>query len=172
MPAQTGIDRNMAVQEKIRRSKRGRGYEQRRPEQNAQAFGTAATAAAAATRSVKAREQRPQSPGVGQAVNTDLGGQLSRRVQSGAIDDQQAQRVAGERQLLEAKFGPQWREKVYGQTGAFQNARTKLAANPQSDRLKALVEQLMAKRKGAVEGARRKRDRGSFERFKEGASGQ
>ena len=186
MPAQTGIDRNMQVQEKIRRRKAG-GYggvykgaslqpgqvtpkSIAPPQQNARAFGTAA---AAAQRSAQGREshQAPTgNPSVGQAVNTAIGAQLQRRVKSGAIDDQQAKRVAGERSLLEAKFGPDFREKAFGGTGAFQKARSQVAANPDSERLQNVLDKLKSKRKTAVNQARRSRDRGSYDRFKQGAS--
>lgn len=190
MPAQTARafanpDRHMAVQNKIRARRRkvpgieARGFKTApvrnaaiaapEREQDATALGerfnALGPAAAIATRTAAA-----QNPAVGGAVNTAIGSQLQRRVESGAIDDQQAQRVAGERALLEAKFGPDFREKVFGATGAFQKARTQAAANPENERLQAVLDRLLAKRKKAVGQARYTRDRNSYTQFKQGAS--
>lgn len=47
-----------------------------------------------------------------------LGTQLSNRVSSGAITQQQAQQTAQQRRLFEAAFGQDWRKKVFGKGGA------------------------------------------------------
>lgn len=62
--------------------------------------------------------RQPGSPGVGGAVQPGLGAQLSNRVQSGAINQGQAQKVAQQRQMLKKAFGSDWRTKVFGKGGA------------------------------------------------------
>ena len=48
----------------------------------------------------------------------NVGSQLRRRVQGGAISGQQAQTVARQRQLLQKAFGTDWRKQVFGAGGA------------------------------------------------------
>lgn len=98
----------------------------------------------------------PKGPAIGRAEQPGLGAQLTRRVQSGAIDQAQAQQTVQDRALLEQAFGPDWRNKVFGGTGVVQKARIGLKANPTDPRQKALVEQLKKKRSGALERARAK----------------
>lgn len=62
--------------------------------------------------------RQPGAPGVGAAMQPKLGAQLSNRVQSGAIDQSQAQRTAQQRGLLRKAFGSDWRTKVFGAGGA------------------------------------------------------
>lgn len=62
--------------------------------------------------------RQPGSPGVGGAMQPKLGAQLSNRVQSGAIGQGQAQKVAGQRQMLQKAFGSDWRKQVFGAGGA------------------------------------------------------
>lgn len=62
--------------------------------------------------------RQPGSPGVGGAMQPKLGAQLSNRVQSGAINQGQAGKVAQQRQMLQKAFGSDWRTKVFGQGGA------------------------------------------------------
>jgi hypothetical protein len=86
-------------------------------------------------------------PAIGPAVNTDLGAQLSGRVSSGAIDQQQAQQVAHDRAILEAHYGPGWRVKVFGGAGRVQRLRKDIAEHgPDELGAKARLGQLLAKR--------------------------
>lgn len=61
---------------------------------------------------------QPGAPGVGAGMQPKLGAQLSNRVQSGAINQGQAQRTAQQRGLLRKAFGSDWRTKVFGAGGA------------------------------------------------------
>lgn len=88
----------------------------------------------------KRRKRQPVGP-------KNIGGQLERRVSSGAIDMAQAKKVAGQRQTLRKAYGKDWRNKVYGDTGYARRTRTALAKNPTSQRLQALNKQLMERRK-------------------------
>jgi hypothetical protein len=97
------------------------------------------------------------APAVGSAIQAELGGQLSRRVDAGAIDQGQAEKVAHDRALLEAAYGPNWRVKVFGDKGYVQRTRQGLAENPNDPQIKALYEQLMRQRSAALERAKRKR---------------
>lgn len=58
------------------------------------------------------------SPGVGSNMQPKLGAQLSNRVQSGAINQGQAGKVAQQRRMLQKAFGPDWRKQVFGAGGA------------------------------------------------------
>lgn len=62
--------------------------------------------------------RQPGSPGVGAGIQPKLGAQLSNRVQSGAIGQAQAGKVAQQRAMLQKAFGSDWRTKVFGQGGA------------------------------------------------------
>jgi len=55
---------------------------------------------------------------ISSAIQPGLGGQLSRRVASGAISESQAQRTATQRDLLKEAFGSDWRTQVFGKGGA------------------------------------------------------
>lgn len=94
--------------------------------------------------------QRRAAPGI------ELGGQLQRRVKSGAIDQAQAEQTARQRQTFKAAFGPDWRAKVYGDRGYAQRTRTALAKNPDNPQVAALNKQLMARRQQMLEAARAK----------------
>lgn len=61
---------------------------------------------------------QPGSPGVGHAIQPKLGAQLSNRVQSGAINQGQAGKVAQQRRMFQKAFGPNWRKQVFGAGGA------------------------------------------------------
>lgn len=52
------------------------------------------------------------------AAPVKLGAQLQGRVQSGAIDQAQAQKTARQRLMLKKAFGSNWREDVYAGSGA------------------------------------------------------
>lgn len=62
--------------------------------------------------------QAPGGPRVGGVMQAKLGAQLSNRVQSGAISQGQAGKVAQQRKMLQKAFGSDWRNKVFGQGGA------------------------------------------------------
>lgn len=49
---------------------------------------------------------------------TPIGKQLQGRLKSGAIDSEQAQKVARQRTMLKNAFGSDWRTKVFGAGGA------------------------------------------------------
>lgn len=95
----------------------------------------------------------------------DLGQQLSRRVAAGAINPDQAEKTAHDRELLERTYGPDWRVKVFGDRGYVQRTRQALAENPDDPQTRALYEQLMKQRNAALErvpmGRPRKRRRPS-----------
>lgn len=61
--------------------------------------------------------QRP-SQNAGLNAPVKLGAQLRSRVQSGAINQSQAQKTARQRLLLKNAFGSNWREDVYAGSGA------------------------------------------------------
>jgi hypothetical protein len=94
-------------------------------------------------------------PAVGPAVNTKLGAQLSGRVSSGAIDQQQAEQVAHDRALLEEHYGPDWRDKVFGGAGRVQRLRKSISEKgPGEFGAKARLGQLLAKRNRMLEQAK------------------
>lgn len=101
--------------------------------------------------------QRRGGPGVGQARKApglEIGGQLQRRVKSGAITTEQAERTARERQTLKKQFGDDWRKEIGGGGGKLREARQKLAENPNDPRLIALNKSLQTRRQKALETAR------------------
>lgn len=61
----------------------------------------------------------PQTPQRGEGLNAPvkLGAQLQGRVQSGAIDQAQAQKTARQRLLLKKAFGSDWRSQVFAGSG-------------------------------------------------------
>jgi len=92
----------------------------------------------------------------GQAMPGPGGAQLERRVQAGAITQEQAQKTMQQRQTLQKAFGKDWRTKVYGDRGYAQRTRSALAKNPDSARLAALNKKLMERRSKMLEAARKK----------------
>lgn len=104
-------------------------------------------------RSVQSREVMGASQGVADAEMPGLGGQLTRKVQAGEIDSAQAQRTAGERARLEEAYGPNWRQKVYGDKGYMQRVRQALEERPDDPEVQALYKQLLAERKRMLEAA-------------------
>ncbi len=101
--------------------------------------------------------ERGQGVGLGtQAMPGPGGGQLARRVESGAITGDQAQKTMQQRQTLQKAFGPDWRTKVFGDRGYMQRTRTALAKNPKNPRLAALNKKLMERRQQMLEAARKK----------------
>lgn len=110
---------------------------------------------------VDAAEQRPAraQPGVGDARNLDLGNQLARRVQQGAISEDQAQQTMHEREILKAAFGKDWRSKIpmpeAGGGRNFRELRTDLAGEGQGDpNLEQAYQEALKSRLEAVEQAR------------------
>lgn len=87
-----------------------------------------------------------QRPARGNAIAnpSKIGGQLAGRVASGAINEQQATKVAGQRQMLRKAFGSNWRQDIYGKGGA------KGISGPFAQR------QVAAKRQQGLERAKRK----------------
>lgn len=92
---------------------------------------------------------------IGNAVQPDLGAQLSRRVSSGAIDQAQAQQVAKDRALLEQVYGPNWRDKVFGGAGRVRRLRQNVASDEPGNS-KDRLQELLAKRKSFLEKAQAK----------------
>lgn len=84
-----------------------------------------------------------------------LGRQLSRRVSSGEISQEQAERTAQERSVLAKTYGPDWRRKVYGDRGYTQRTRRQLAENPNDPALQALYTNLLKRRQSMLNRARR-----------------
>lgn len=114
------------------------------------------------------RPQMGNRPGVGPAQRVGgrgrasasqgggIGRQLQSRVQSGAITQEQAQRTAQQRQTLQKAFGPDWRTKVFGATGAVKSARKGLAKHPDSARFQGLNKALLDRRRQLLEQAKKK----------------
>lgn len=75
------------------------------------------------------------------------GAQLARRVASGAISQEQAQKTMQQRQTLRKAYGADWRTKAYGDLGYVRRTRQALAKNPSNPQLIALNKQLMQRRK-------------------------
>jgi len=111
------------------------------------------------------QQRGPLAPGrpgrrVGQArvsgaMQPGLGNQLSRRVAAGEIDQTQAQRTSNERAELKTAFGPDWRQKIYGED--VQALRQGLAGAHKGDpRYQGAMKVVMDARKKALERARAK----------------
>lgn len=110
----------------------------------------------AAEQAMPQRERRTGRGRVGGASTPGLGRQLTSRVQSGAISQEQAQKTAQQRQLLEKAFGADWRTKVFGDAGYVRRARGAMAKNPQDPQVAALNKQLMERRQKALAAARKR----------------
>ena len=122
--------------------------ERRRPQQrNAGALGPAAA--------VATRRAQSAGPAIVSQSGLSLGRQLSRRVNEGAISQEQGERTARERNELERVYGPDWRQKVFGED--VQRLRVGLAGaqkgNPQ---YQAAAQQIKEARKKALEKARKR----------------
>lgn len=107
---------------------------------------------------------RGKGHGLAGAEIPGLGGQLSRRVNAGAITQDQALRTARQRQTFKAVFGDDWRTKVFGDRGYAQRTRTALAQNPDDPQVAALNKQLMERRQRLLQAAQ--------ERLAQGGSAQ
>lgn len=96
-----------------------------------------------------------QGTAVGNAVMPGPGGaQLARRVASGAINQEQAQRTMQQRQTLRKAFGPDFRQKVFGDVGYLQRTRAALAKDPNNPQVAALNKQLMQRRQKMLAAAK------------------
>jgi hypothetical protein len=87
-----------------------------------------------------------------QGFQAGLGRQLSSRVSSGAISQEQAEGVAKDRAALKRHYGESWRKRLYGDTDIV-DLRRKLKAEPTNPELTSLYDKLMAKRRRLIEGA-------------------
>lgn len=56
----------------------------------------------------------PKENGIEGNFQAGIGRQLTNRVNSGAITQNQAQKIAAQRRLLRNAFGDNWRQKVFG----------------------------------------------------------
>lgn len=97
---------------------------------------------------------------VSSGAQAGLGRQLSRRVKSGAITQEQAQKTAGERKTFREAFGKDWRTKVSGDRGYVQRTRLAAAKDPSNPRLAALNKKLMERRSRMLKAARKKTGEG------------
>lgn len=91
--------------------------------------------------------------GVQDRAQAGIGRQLTRRADSGAISQEQAQRTAGERSQLADAYGPDWRTKVYGDRGYVQRTRMAAAEDPEDERVQALLAMLLERRRRMLEAA-------------------
>lgn len=91
-----------------------------------------------------------------QALPGPGGAQLERRVQSGKITQEQAQRTMKQRQTLKAAFGDDWRSHLQVGGQSFAQVRKGLGKNPGNAKLAALNKKLLTNRKAALEAARKK----------------
>lgn len=86
-----------------------------------------------------------------------LGQQLSSRVSSGAISQEQAEQTAKERQMLEQAFGKDWRTKVFGGRGIMRANRKALGVGGVGhSQLEAFRKKLLEERQRAVQEAQQK----------------
>lgn len=93
----------------------------------------------------------PRAAALGQAQQPGLGRQLSSRVSSGAITQNQAERTQRQRQLLQSRYGADWRDQVYGGQGRIQKLRAQAQQGGlESGRAKGILAQLMEARKQAI----------------------
>lgn len=100
--------------------------------------------------------------GVGDAMMPGPGGrQLAARVSSGKITQAQAQKTMQQRQTLRKAFGPEWRNKVYGDTGYAQRTRVALAKSPQDAQVGALNTNLLKRRTVMLKAARKRLQEGA-----------
>lgn len=102
------------------------------------------------------RKSREKRVGLGPQEQAGLGHQLTRRLQSGAISQGQAQQTAGQRQMLEKAFGSEWRRKVFGDRGYIQRTRLAKAKEPENARVQALNTALMKRRRQMLARAEQK----------------
>ncbi|HEX6456229.1 MAG TPA: hypothetical protein VF009_06885 [Solirubrobacterales bacterium] len=113
----------------------------------------------ARVKNAQAIEPRPARGRLGGAENAELGHQLDRRVQSGAISEVQAQQTAHERELLKLAYGKDWRGKIAmpeaGGGRSFQELRMALAGQEQDNpELQQAYQEAIQARIKAVEEAR------------------
>lgn len=100
---------------------------------------------------------KPQAPGVGNGGMAGPGGaQLARRVASGKITQEQADRTMKQRQTLQKAFGKDWRNKISGGGPSFAKVNAGLAKSPGDAKLVALRKKLTEGRQSALEAAKSK----------------
>lgn len=108
---------------------------------------------------------RGQGQGAGQGQQAGVGGggmvgpggrQLSARVSSGKITQEQAQRTMKQRQTLAKALGPDWRDKLQVGGKSFAQVNAGLKKNPGSPKLAALRKKLTANRTTLLQNARSK----------------
>lgn len=92
--------------------------------------------------------------GLGNAAQPQLGAQLTRRVSSGAITPEQAQRTAQQRRLLSRAYGPEWRKRVFGAPGKALRARLTMAEHPNAEMPQQNYQQMLAKRTAMLKRAK------------------
>lgn len=101
--------------------------------------------------------QGKQAPGVGNGGMAGPGGaQLARRVASGKITQEQADRTMKQRQTLQKAFGKDWRNKISGGGPSFAKVNQGLAKSPGDAKLVALRKKLTEGRQSALEAAKSK----------------
>ena len=83
-----------------------------------------------------------------------LGRQLERRVKSGSITQERAQKTSTQRQTLRKAFGKDWRVKVFGDRGFAHRTRVAAAKDPSDPQVGALGAQLTKRRKQMLARAR------------------
>jgi len=120
----------------------------------AKAFGRAMRAAPPASPAIDQAvpAQAPQA-GISGAEIPGLGKQLTSRVNSGAIDQGQAEQTAHQRRVFEEAYGPDWRTKVYGGRGIVQANRKALAGPGEHPQAEAFRKQLMEERQRMLQAA-------------------
>jgi len=121
---------------------------------------------------------QPPTPGTGQggggapapAAGVSGGGmvgpggrQLSARVSSGAITQEQATKTMQQRQTLAKALGPDWREKLSVGGKSFAQVNAGLKKNPGNPKLAALRKRLVANRSTLLANAKKKPGAGSEE---------
>lgn len=85
------------------------------------------------------------------------GRQLSARVSSGAITQEQATKTMKQRQTLAKALGPDWRSKLSVGGKSFAQVNAGLKKNPGNPKLAALRKKLIANRSTLLEGAKKKK---------------
>jgi len=163
--ARTMINENGGTAARGRgRGRRGRGVPPKVAPGTPPAFGGPPTPPAAARGNGGGAKPPQANAGLGgQALPGPGGAQLQRRVASGKITAEQAQRTMQQRQTLQKAFGKDWRDKISGGGKSFAQVNAGLAKNPKNPKLMALRKKLTEGRKSALEAARAKNKGGSGE---------
>ncbi len=99
---------------------------------------------------------KPQA-GVGGGGMVGPGGrQLSARVSSGTITQEQADRTMKQRQTLQKALGPNWRDKLQVGGKSFAQVNAGLKKNPANPKLVALRKKLIGNRSSLLANAKKK----------------